>query len=326
MKLHQDRNAFRAVIDSVGEKSGYRADVLEKDYYVVLILSELAAKQKEGLPAYFKGGTALYKALKTTNRFSEDIDLTVDTRDCSNAQNNKRLENATKKYTSLPRDREQGKTNRSEVIAVYTYAPITVYDANDALQRFGKVKIEATSFTISEPITSLTISSMLYDLCTDEQRKILVKQYDVKPFEIRTITLERIFIDKLFASEAYVRKSDDPHRAFEAAKHIYDLAVLKTNPRITSLLADADQMQKILRIRVAEERNRRDGIPGIMPREFGFFTEAADNANVRAAYDVMQRQYVLHENDRIEYNDAMKILGDIKNELSKNTAWLTMNC
>lgn len=31
----------------------------------------------EGLPAYFKGGTALYKALKTTNRFSEDIDFSV---------------------------------------------------------------------------------------------------------------------------------------------------------------------------------------------------------------------------------------------------------
>ncbi len=71
MKLHLDKDAFRVLIESIHEKTGYRADVLEKDYYVVLMLEELAAKQAEGLPAYFKGGTALYKALKSTNRFQK---------------------------------------------------------------------------------------------------------------------------------------------------------------------------------------------------------------------------------------------------------------
>ena len=87
MKLHQDINAFRVLLEQIHERTGYRTDVLEKDYYVVLMLNELAEKQKAGLPAYFKGGTALYKALKTTNRFSEDIDLSVDTRGCSRSQN-----------------------------------------------------------------------------------------------------------------------------------------------------------------------------------------------------------------------------------------------
>ena len=150
MKLHEDKNAFRLLLDSIHERSGYRADVLEKDYYVLLILQELAGFQTAGLPAYFKGGTALYKALRTTNRFSEDIDLSVDTRECSRTQNDKRLERAAKKYVSLPRDASQGRTNRSEVIAVYTYDPVTVFEENDALQRFGKLKVEATSFTISD--------------------------------------------------------------------------------------------------------------------------------------------------------------------------------
>jgi len=79
MKLHLDRDAFDVLLEDIHSRTGYRTDVLEKDYYVVLILSELAEMQKDGLPAYFKGGTALYKALKTTNRFSEDIDLSVDT-------------------------------------------------------------------------------------------------------------------------------------------------------------------------------------------------------------------------------------------------------
>ena len=75
MKLHEDKDAFGLLLENIHEKTGYRTDVLEKDYYVLLILQELSNFQADGLPAYFKGGTALYKALKTTNRFSEDIDL-----------------------------------------------------------------------------------------------------------------------------------------------------------------------------------------------------------------------------------------------------------
>lgn len=58
MNLHQDINAFRVLLEQIHEHTGYRTDVLEKDYYVVLMLSELAEKQEAGLPAYFKGGTA----------------------------------------------------------------------------------------------------------------------------------------------------------------------------------------------------------------------------------------------------------------------------
>ena len=69
MKLHEDKDAFGLLLENIHEKTGYRTDVLEKDYYVLLILQELSNFQADGLPAYFKGGTALYKALKTTNRF-----------------------------------------------------------------------------------------------------------------------------------------------------------------------------------------------------------------------------------------------------------------
>lgn len=321
MKLHEDRDAFRLLLESIHERTGYRTDVLEKDYYVLLILHELAGFQNAGLPAYFKGGTALYKALKTTNRFSEDIDLSVDTRGCSRTQNDKRLERAAKKYVSLPRDAAQGRTNRSEVIAVYTYNPVTSFDENDALQRFGKLKVEATSFTISEPVDTLEVSAMLYNLATEEQKKVLETVYEIKPFSIQTITLERIFIDKLFAAEAYVRNSEINHRAFEAAKHIYDIAVIADHPRICALLADKDRMGQLLEIRMTEERERLDGIPGICPIDFIFFTQTGDNEAVQKAYATMQNQYVLRDCDRIDFESAAKALTEIQQRLLENTAW-----
>ena len=36
MKLHLDQEAFRVLIDTIHTQTGYRGDVLEKDYYVSL--------------------------------------------------------------------------------------------------------------------------------------------------------------------------------------------------------------------------------------------------------------------------------------------------
>ena len=321
MNLHKDRNAFRVLLEQIHERTGYRTDVLEKDYYVVLMLRELAEKQEAGLPAFFKGGTALYKALKATNRFSEDIDLSVDTRGCSRSQNGRRLEQAAKKYRSLDRDISSGRTNRSEVISIFTYDPVTAYDASDALQRFGKLKIEATSFTISEPTARLVIAPMLYDLASESEQEILREQYEVAPFSIMTISMERIFIDKLFAAEAYVRRSSDPKRAFEAAKHIYDLAVMIRQPDIQDFLTDDALVKKLLDIRMEEEAGRLDGIPGVLPKEFTFFEDAVRNDAVRRAYAVMQAQYVLRAEDRFEYDTAMTALSEIRDRLMQNQAW-----
>lgn len=183
------------------------------------------------------------------------------------------------------------------------------------------MKIEATSFTIGEPVDSLEVSPLIYDLAADTQKQILETQYSVKPFSVQTISLERVFIDKLFAAEAYVRRSEDPQRAFEAAKHIYDLTVIREHEKVTSLLSDKEQMKRLLDIRVREEKERLDGIPGVAPSEFAFFTDAAGNVDVRRAYERMQNQYVFQDSDRIDYRKAMEALTAIQVALAKNPSW-----
>ena len=53
MKLHEDKFAFLNIINLIHEDSSIRADILEKDYYVTLLLRELAGKQVT-LPAILK--------------------------------------------------------------------------------------------------------------------------------------------------------------------------------------------------------------------------------------------------------------------------------
>ncbi len=38
MNLHYDKLAFQVLLEQIHERTGYRVDVLEKDYYVVLVL------------------------------------------------------------------------------------------------------------------------------------------------------------------------------------------------------------------------------------------------------------------------------------------------
>ena len=75
MYLHEDREAFKEVIEQVAEDSGRAAVVIEKDYYVTMILRLLSQKLSN---VVFKGGTSLSKGFKAINRFSEDIDITFD--------------------------------------------------------------------------------------------------------------------------------------------------------------------------------------------------------------------------------------------------------
>lgn len=74
MYLHkEDRELFRDIIITVSERSGIEESIVEKDYYVTLILKELSMRNSS---IVFKGGTSLSKAYKVIDRFSEDIDIT----------------------------------------------------------------------------------------------------------------------------------------------------------------------------------------------------------------------------------------------------------
>jgi len=313
MKLHLDRDAFEALVADIGNRTGYREDVLEKDYYVSLLLLELAEMQKE-TPAYFKGGTALYKALKTIRRFSEDIDLTVATDDCSNSQAKRRLERASSGYKSLSRtnDKSLESNNKGSIVCVYDYDSVCAFDVNDALQRFGHVKVEATSFTVSEPYEAITVEPAVFTQSTDEQRAILTESYDVHPFEINTIKTERIFADKILAAEFYYQRES----YFEVAKHLYDIAVLMDIDKIKSLVRDSAGFQHMISYKRREEAGRIGSNLSDMPfSEFSIFTTFQSNTSLKEKFASMQNIYVFNESDKLDFRNVCEKVMELRDIL-----------
>lgn len=316
MKLHRDKFSFLNIIGLIHGVTGIREDILEKDYYVTLLLKELSEKQ-ENLPAYFKGGTALYKAQKSIRRFSEDIDLTVCIDNCTGNQAKKRLETATQKYLSLPRTsrKELEDDRKGSITAVYDYMPVVTVDMDDPLQRFGYVKVEGTSFTVSEPFSILEIEPIIYTYATEDQKAILRKQFEVMPFPIKTIRLERIFADKIFAAEFYYERA----MYFDVAKHIYDVGVMMDLQLMQNMLGNIGLFLEMSKYKRLEETRRTGSdLADKKFSDFKIFYGMSDNPALKDAYQSMQRNYIFSEKDLLPFEfvtSRWKILQDILSDI-----------
>jgi hypothetical protein len=66
------------LFESAALKTGMDAVILEKDFWVCWTLKELFRLPTIGEHLIFKGGTSLSKVFKIIERFSEDIDVSID--------------------------------------------------------------------------------------------------------------------------------------------------------------------------------------------------------------------------------------------------------
>ena len=73
----------RKVLQAIAPKLNKAAQILEKDIWVCLALQKLFT-MPNALTMVFKGGTSLSKAFKVIERFSEDVDVTIDFRNFIN--------------------------------------------------------------------------------------------------------------------------------------------------------------------------------------------------------------------------------------------------
>ncbi|HRZ40969.1 MAG TPA: nucleotidyl transferase AbiEii/AbiGii toxin family protein, partial [Candidatus Omnitrophota bacterium] len=72
--LHRDKEAFAELIDRAASAAGFYALLMEKDYYLTLILSRVHELSDD---LVFKGGTCLNKIYYSYYRLSEDLDFSM---------------------------------------------------------------------------------------------------------------------------------------------------------------------------------------------------------------------------------------------------------
>ena len=73
--LHHDRGQFIKILERSSAQTGFPLRLLEKDYYLTIILSQINHELSHDL--IFKGGTCLNKIYYSYYRLSEDLDFSL---------------------------------------------------------------------------------------------------------------------------------------------------------------------------------------------------------------------------------------------------------
>ena len=312
MYFHLNKVEFESFIKLIAERANLDEDIIEKDYYVCEILKELSKKQTE-LKAYFKGGTAVYKIMDKMNRFSEDIDLTVEViKEESNNSNRMRLKRSALNYEIPELLLQQDKTLdvKQSVTAFYKYNT-SFLNANNPLHKAGEIQVEATSFTISEPVETYEIESIIFKYATEEERKILKENFDIDRFQIKIQKLERIFVDKVFASEFYYERK----MYVDFAKHIYDLSILLKEDRIQKLLNNKEYFREIVSYKKQEEMIRIGGVDSQKKLSEFTYLDLNFNEEINRAFESMQNKYIYKEEYKQSIENVKESLRELKNRI-----------
>ena len=307
-----NKEVLEELILNINNRTGIRNEILEKDYYVCLVLKQLSLRQKE-LQAYFKGGTAVYKILDHMNRFSEDIDLTVKVnKNESNNSNINRLKKSAFDYSikGLELVEEEKIDKKGSVIGFYKYE--SLFSLNE-LFKSERIQIESTSFTVSEPIATYTIEPLVYKYATYEEKEILKEQFNISEFDIEIIKLERIFVDKVFAAEFYYERN----MYGDVAKHLYDICILMKCDTIKNLLKEKEEFNKLIGYKRKEELFRVGGIDSSKELiDFAYMKLEFNNELINAFND-MQRIYVLDDESKITIDDVKEAIRVLYENIDK---------
>ena len=212
--LHDNKEEFRNAVLFSADQNRLAPAAVEKDYYVTLILKGL----KERLPfIVFKGGTSLSKCHKVIKRFSEDIDVTIDTK-LSQGQMGKVKDSikavAEELGLTIPNiDETRSRRSYNKYLLAYD----TVLERlNDDLQ--PTVILETSFAEVSFPTVILPVHSFIGDMMETEALE-MVESYGLRSFDMKVQGIDRTMIDKVFAICDYYMKGDVRRHS----RHIYDI-------------------------------------------------------------------------------------------------------
>ncbi len=214
MNLHNNKKDFYDTILAVASKYKTSPAIIEKDYYVTMFLQALAEKVPTLL---FKGGTSLSKCNKIINRFSEDIDLTLDAN--YQSQGNKR--NLKNQIIDVCNELGFQIMNIEDIRSRRDYNKYEIkYPMQFELTSIKQYILVETVFMVKAyPYEVKEASSMIYDFLNEINDQDIILKYDMMPFNINVQTLERTLIDKVFALCDYaVSNNIDGY-----SRHIYDI-------------------------------------------------------------------------------------------------------
>jgi predicted nucleotidyltransferase component of viral defense system len=229
------RNTWKEIIETVSGEEKRSSIIVEKDLIQSLFLYELS---KTDFPFVFKGGTSLSKGYGLINRFSEDLDLSMNKKP---TESEKRKSNEI--IINVGEKLGLELSNADRIKARYNYNKyVFQYDSLFAPEKL-EIIVETSYYQSVYPTLKHVINSYVGVFL--KKNKITLPIPFVIDFEMNVQSITRTFIDKVFAICDYRIQNMEERDS----RHLYDIAkiipLIKFDEDLDCLIDDVrnDRMQ-----------------------------------------------------------------------------------
>lgn len=209
----ENYDEWKEIIEIVAREMHRSEQMVEKDTIQSMFLYELS---KSELPFVFKGGTSLSKAYDLIDRFSEDVDLSMNRRPTQS-------ERSKSKEIILDIANQLGLilSNAAEIKSRHDYNKyIFKYDS-----MFSDIPleiiVETSYYQKVYPIENHNVGSIVGKFCK-ERNITLPIPFESAEVNMKVQSLERTLIDKVFAVCDYRIQN----RQERESRHLYDICKL----------------------------------------------------------------------------------------------------
>lgn len=325
------------VLDRVSTELNIRQrEVIEKDWWVTAVLRAMYS-----LPyaqhLSFKGGTSLSKCWHLVDRFSEDIDITIDREypgfsgTLSKTQISDKLRRATCSFVRETMQHDIAEQLHKNGIAknkfqvnvdithITTTDPETIninydsvltfsIDGGNGLYVLPKVKLEVSGRSMNEPVNEVPLESMI--------DQVYPKAPFAEPkFNVRAVLPERTFLEKLFLLHEEFAKPKDLIRVERMSRHIYDIGQMLKTPIVEKAIHN-EQLYR----QVVEHRRKFIGLRG-----FDYDTLYPDSLNIVPPETIIEQWKADYENMRlhmiygesVSFEELINNLRDLNDRIKK---------
>lgn len=295
--LHHNKEIFEQVVLRVANDKGIAPEIIEKDYYVTLFLKRIRDLQPNII---FKGGTSLSKCFKIINRFSEDIDLNIETESKPTEGQRKNLKanivSVINEFGFTLANPDNVRSRRDYNKYVIDYPSVFT---SDYLKEY--LLVETAVYIKAYPCKEMQATSIIYDYLKENGYDDLIAEYGLEPFGINVQSAERTLIDKLYAlGDYYLSDAVQEH-----SRHIYDIY------RLLDIVGLNEELRQLVRD-VFEERKGHQNCHSAKDEidMNALLQEIIDKEVYKKDYQDITEKILF---DKVEYSTAVKALQTIVN-------------
>lgn len=307
MRLHEFNEEFQDLITIVAENKRLPESAVERDYYIVMLLQNLANSEYSD-QCVFKGGTSLSKCYPgSIERFSEDIDLTflgmdLDDKKCDRAI--KRIETV----MTAGADTEKIGAERSN-------------RAKSMLVWFGDkanaIKLEIGSSIRPDPYSKKTVKTYIHEYLEENSESDDIEKYELEPVTINVLNIERTFVDKLMS----VKRHAISGSLNKKVRHVYDVTRLYALPQIKAFFDDEKELKRLIRITKETDRfylDKRRIQTKYTPDEPYAFQDWQDllTDEIKTIYESLHKS-LLYTDEQQDFEQARQVFAQISDRLAE---------